>query len=910
MNISNEGVTIGGNANSVAGVRNVSIGYSNVNQKQNPYSINIGYNSNRVLGQSSIAIGAYSTGTTALFPDNTITISAMGTGTNVIPSTTGTCLIAPIRSALGPQYLMYNPKTYEVSYNAYIAPASETLLSTTGTIDVSGTYPITVVATGTYMLQKGSYDQQVKTIYGISTTNPMRYRGMGSNVDNIVNAFAIDSTRNILYFAGYFTSVNGTTNNRIGRYDIVNNSWGAPLGSGLNDRVLTLALDSSRNMLFIGGVFSTANGTTVNAIVRYDIVNATWNAMGTGITGNVNKLVIDSTRNILYVAGVFSAVSGTTMNNIARYNLTTNTWATAMGTGINSSGAIVNALAIDSSRGMLYIAGNFSLANGVTNNSIVRYDVVNNTWNAMGTGIGGTVFDLVIDSSRNILYVAGVISSVDGISLSSNGICRYDLSNNTWLSTIGTISYQVYQLCLDTTSNILYISGNNFFARYNIGTNTWLTSDTLVGNANAMIVENTRRILYIGGNRLVINNITYNYLTQYDLYTSNWIQAPMIPLNAGVNNEVRAMVVDTPRNLLYLAGYFYTLNGSNVYYICRYDLVNNTWGTLVGTGLNGIVFALAIDSTRNVLYIAGNFTTASGVNNSRIARYDLVNNSWGTALGSGLNGTAYALAIDNTRSVLYVGGDYTTANGITVNYISKYDIANSSWSAIGSGLSGGYVNALAYDSTRSMLYIGGTFSSANGTAGPYLARYDVANNVWVNNYNPVAAVYALAIDNTRNVLYVGNTGVACLNLLSNTYTRIFTDSGSVYAFAIDNTQNILYVGGSSGIVCYDVLRNTRESMCGFNVGGYCRVLYIDAPRNFLYIANSNGVDINQQPTNFITRWPIPVSKIIGPMLYNDTQISSVRMRPNDIMECVYQTNTQSWTITKQSGIFIGNGTFM
>ena len=44
----------------------------------------------------------------------------------------------------------------------------------------------------------------------------------------------------------------------------------------------------------------------------------------------------------------------------------------------------------------------------------------------------------------------------------------------------------------------------------------------------------------------------------------------------------------------------------------------------------------------------------------------------------------YALAVSGTN--LYAGGYFTTAGGVTANYIAKWD--GSAWSALGSGMSG------------------------------------------------------------------------------------------------------------------------------------------------------------------------------------------------------------------------------
>jgi hypothetical protein len=74
-----------------------------------------------------------------------------------------------------------------------------------------------------------------------------------------------------------------------------------------------------------------------------------------------------------------------------------------------------------------------------------------------------------------------------------------------------------------------------------------------------------------------------------------------------------------------------------------------------------------------------------------------------------------ALAVSGAN--LYTGGVFTTANGIAANYIAKWDGSN--WTALGSGANNQVV-ALAV--SGSDLYAGGYFGTAGGKVSPYIAR--------------------------------------------------------------------------------------------------------------------------------------------------------------------------------------------
>src|ERR1017187_3785961 len=92
-------------------------------------------------------------------------------------------------------------------------------------------------------------------------------------------------------------------------------------------------------------------------------------------------------------------------------------------------------------------------------------------------------------------------------------------------------------------------------------------------------------------------------------------------------------------------------------------------------------WALAVSG--GTLYAGGYFTNAGGIAANDIAQWN--GSSW-SALGSGISGgVVFALAVSG--STLYAGGSFTTAGSDTnANYIAQWN--GSSWSALGSGMNG------------------------------------------------------------------------------------------------------------------------------------------------------------------------------------------------------------------------------
>ena len=144
-------------------------------------------------------------------------------------------------------------------------------------------------------------------------------------------------------------------------------------------------------------------------------------------------------------------------------------------------------------------------------------------------------------------------------------------------------------------------------------------------------------------------------------------------------------------------------------------------------------------------------TTAGGSAANYIAQWN--GSSW-SALGSGVSGGYYnplygysgpfvaALAVSD--GTLYVGGNFTNAGGSAANSIAQWN--GSSWSALGSGVAGSgfnfypYVYALAV--SGSTLYAGGAFSTAGGTAANGIAQWDGSS------WSALGSGISLTISNT------------------------------------------------------------------------------------------------------------------------------------------------------------------
>ena len=282
--------------------------------------------------------------------------------------------------------------------------------------------------------------------------------------------------------------------------------------------------------------------------------------------------------------------------------------------------------------------------------------------------------------------------------------------------------------------------------------------------------------------------MTVNSIAKWD--GSGW--SPLGSGRSGIaftyNFGVRALAAHGTD--IYAGGQFDTAGGVTVNNIAKWD--GSGWSPL-GSGMNDAdvftsgVFALAVSGTD--AYAGGKFTTAGGVKVNNIAKWNGTN--W-SALGTGMDYAVNALAVSGTD--VYAGGWFTTAGGVPANHIAKWD--GTSWSALGTGMDG-QVSALAVIGTD--VYAGGDFTTAGGVAVNCIAKWNGTNwSALETGMN--GSVSALAVSGTD--VYAGGRFTTAGGLAANRIAKwdgsIWTSLGSgissdVYALTVSGTY--VYAGG-------------------------------------------------------------------------------------------------------------------
>jgi hypothetical protein len=402
-----------------------------------------------------------------------------------------------------------------------------------------------------------------------------------------------------IYVGGTLASAGGTLVGRVAKWDGATweNLNGGVYWEEWIASVQGMALDRDGNLV-VGGRFSLAGGKNANQVALWD--GNDWNALGSdrSVSGDVSAMIPDR-QGGFYVAGPFIAAGGLVVNHVAHWD--GDSWSGLDG-GVSGGqyGPRALALALDSV-GNLYVGGDFTSAGGTAVNNIAKW--VGDHWEALGSGIDGTVNSLAIDSQDN-LYVGGFIVTAGSVPVKN--IAKW--TGTDWVALGNGLVDTLSILAVDAEDRL--IAGGDFYSGrptpYNLtcwdGT-TWEILDIpLHGSVGALLVDGNT--LYIGGS--LIGKMQDGIFTQIGG-----------DLSIGLDNGyVNGLTIDNKGRLV-AGGRFAQVGDTPANNIARWD--GNRWEPL-GSGIDGRVNTLLADDQGRVL-AGGPFSLAGGKVSSYLARW-------------------------------------------------------------------------------------------------------------------------------------------------------------------------------------------------------------------------------------------------------------------------------------------------
>jgi phage-related protein len=242
----------------------------------------------------------------------------------------------------------------------------------------------------------------------------------------------------------------------------IDGNW-QQLGSGFNDDVYSITVDKQRNRIFFGGLFTTANGVTVNGICYWD--GTTFQPLGDatkGVAGGSVYSIAIAPNGDIWAGGSFTSAGGSATKSLAKWDVSGTNAPTVYNTATTMSS--INTISIDKNY-VVYIGGKFTVFMGTANANHICYSSnQGTTWIALTAtppaSADPDVLASKIGSDGVSLYFGGLFTSVGGVSGTAY-IAKYLSGTITALSTGrsgGVLSLEV------TSDGTLYVGslGDNF----------------------------------------------------------------------------------------------------------------------------------------------------------------------------------------------------------------------------------------------------------------------------------------------------------------------------------------------------------------------------------------------------------------------------------------------------------------
>ena len=207
------------------------------------------------------------------------------------------------------------------------------------------------------------------------------------------------------------------------------------------------------------------------------------------------------------------------------------------------------------------------------------------------------------------------------------------------------------------------------------------------------------------------------------------------------------MVGDT----IYLGGEFTQVRGDNGAVIANranivaFDANTGRMRTAFNANTNGLVKALATDGSK--LFVGGSFTTVNGMSRGRLAAVDLVTGALYTDWVANASTHVYSLSVGGNR--LYVGGAFSSIKSVPRAKVASLSLTNGDVDPAFNPGSDSSIRSLRAMPDGRLVLLGGNFTQVAGTARSFLVALDGSTGAITGPTFAVSdSVEALDFDNT------------------------------------------------------------------------------------------------------------------------------------------------------------------
>ncbi|EMD37469.1 hypothetical protein CERSUDRAFT_114109 [Gelatoporia subvermispora B] len=579
-----------------------------------------------------------------------------------------------------------------------------------------------------------------------------------------------------------------------------------PVGSGQNGKY-ELVADRVQLVLTSANVTADANGTTVNSTssgqrgfgffewplsassvnaasalpnasltaldgIGLDLLQALGNGADITSSGSPSiAAVAHHSSGTIFLGGTFNLTSGSASGaaNIVAFK---NGALTALSN--NGLNAPVTSLALDGDT--LFVGGSFSDTTSASTQGklqgVAMYDVQQNQWSSLDSGVNGAVTDL--DVSNGQLLVTGnftdVVSSGNSLGQNNVGFAAWNITNAVWVNNGGFLIGSLSFIANGTASNSQFLAGSvaaslqfgaTGFAMIQNGASD-IPTITPLGvelassvSSNATASTKRRRSHLRHSARSWIPNLSVRHLFTRQSSTTLAPLPPSPAIAPAVLAGAFWTNTSSSKEVVVLGGNFSFSSGSSsgLQDVAIYDDTTGSITPLQGNQLNGVVRALLVQGDE--LYIGGQFSL-QGANVNGFVIYDLAQQQYDVsgfqALQSGSGSSVVVRSITASPSqsdTLIIAGSFTQAGSNACRAICAFGTSSKQWSALGNGIQGEVASVDYAGNNEDIIIAAGSIALADGTPAN-VAAYTISNQTWaaVGSGNDLPGpVTAVTVDN-------------------------------------------------------------------------------------------------------------------------------------------------------------------
>ena len=256
-----------------------------------------------------------------------------------------------------------------------------------------------------------------------------------------------------IYLGGSFTSVEGTTRNRLAACDAATGNL-LPWNPNANNVVRALKVSPAGTRVYVGGDFSAVGGAARSRVAALSPSSGAAFGWNPYVNDQVKTITTSNSGSTVYVGGDFDSAEGAGRRHLAAFNATSGNLSSTFKPSVsNGTGKFATVLSMDVSAdgNTLYFCGDFALVNGSSrrNAAAVSTGVATlRAWKPASTA--GIAAELTVSASGNTVFVGGRATGgyVQAYGPSAGGTPVWNVGTN------GDVE------ALAVSSSILYVGGH------------------------------------------------------------------------------------------------------------------------------------------------------------------------------------------------------------------------------------------------------------------------------------------------------------------------------------------------------------------------------------------------------------------------------------------------------------------